>query len=60
MSKTGNSFLKRWLTGIILVPVLLIVIIFGSKEIFAAVIIFFILGGVWEYNQHGFRKRFRE
>jgi phosphatidate cytidylyltransferase len=58
MSKTGNSFLKRWLTGIILVPVLMIVILFGSKEIFAAVIILFILGGVWEYNNMVFGKGF--
>ncbi len=58
MSKTGNSFFKRWLTGIILVPVLLIIIIFGSQEIFAAVVIFFILGGVWEYNNMVFGKGF--
>ena len=58
MSKTGNSFLKRWLTGIILVPVLMIVILLGSKEIFAAVIILFILGGVWEYNNMVFGKGF--
>jgi phosphatidate cytidylyltransferase len=58
MSKTGNSFLKRWLTGIILVPMLLIVIWFGPKEIFAAIIIFFILGGVWEYNHMVFGNSF--
>jgi phosphatidate cytidylyltransferase len=58
MSKTGNSLLKRWLTGIILVPVLLIIIFFGSKEIFAAVVILFILGGVWEYNNMVFGNGF--
>jgi phosphatidate cytidylyltransferase len=60
MSKTGNSYLKRWLTGIILAPILLIAILFGPKEIFAAIIIIFILGGVWEYNHivfgNGFKK----
>jgi phosphatidate cytidylyltransferase len=50
MSKIENSDIKRWLTGIILAPILLIAILFGSKEIFAAIIIIFILGGVWEYN----------
>jgi phosphatidate cytidylyltransferase len=50
MPKTGNSYLKRWLTGIILVPVLVIIILFCSEAVFCAVIILFILCGVWEYN----------
>lgn len=58
MSPTGNSFVKRWLTGIIIVPVLLLVIFWGSKELFAALVIFFTLGGVWEYNNIVFEKGF--
>ena len=51
MSKTENSFIKRWLTGLILAPVLVIVILFCSQTIFAALVIIFTLGGVWEYNR---------
>jgi phosphatidate cytidylyltransferase len=58
MSKTGNSLLKRWLTGLILAPLLVIVIVFGSKEIFTALVILFILGGVWEYNHMVFGNDF--
>jgi len=50
MLKINNSLIKRWLTGIIIVPLLLAVILFGSEAMFAAVVILFILGGVWEYN----------
>jgi phosphatidate cytidylyltransferase len=50
MSKTGNSYLKRWLTGLILAPLLVIVILFCSEAVFCAVVILFILDGVWEYN----------
>lgn len=58
MSKEGNALLKRWLTGIIIVPVLLLIIFFGSREIFAAIIILVTLGGVWEYNNMVFGKGF--
>jgi len=50
MSKTENSFIKRWLTGLILAPVLVIIILFCSETIFAALVIICVLGGVWEYN----------
>ena len=50
MSKTDNSYLKRWLTGLILAPLLVIVILFCSETVFSTVVILFILGGVWEYN----------
>ena len=48
MAKTPSSLIKRWLTGIVLVPLLLLVIFFGSEAMFAAVVILFICGGVWE------------
>lgn len=53
-----NSFVKRWLTGIILAAVLLAVIIFASAEILSAIITIFIIGGVWEYNGMVFGKGF--
>ena len=58
MSKNSSSLFKRWLTGLIIVPVLLLVIFLGSPEIFAAVVILFILGGVWEYNHMVFGQGF--
>lgn len=58
MAKTANSLLKRWVTGLILAPILVIIIVFGSKEIFAALVMFFILGGVWEYNHMVFGQGF--
>jgi phosphatidate cytidylyltransferase len=58
MSKTGNSYLRRWLTGLILVPLLVIIILFCSEAVFCAVIILFILGGVWEYNHMVFGNGF--
>lgn len=58
MSPTGNALVKRWLTGIIIVPVLLLVIVWGSKELFTALIIFFTAVGVWEYNNIVFGKGF--
>jgi phosphatidate cytidylyltransferase len=58
MSKTGNSYLKRWLTGLILAPLLVIVIVFCKEAVFSAVVILFILGGVWEYNNMVFGKGF--
>lgn len=54
----NSPFLKRWLTGIVLAVILLLVIVFAPIEIFAAVIIICILGGVWEYNNIVFGKYF--
>jgi phosphatidate cytidylyltransferase len=58
MSFKNNSLLKRWVTGLLLAPILVLVIVFGSKDIFAALVIFFILGGVWEYNHMVFGNGF--
>ena len=58
MAKTPSSLIKRWLTGIVLVPLLLLVIFFGSEAMFAAVVILFICGGVWEYHHMVFGQGF--
>ena len=58
MSKITNSYIKRWITGIVIVPVLLIIILFGSESMFSALVIIFILGGMWEYNNMVFGKGF--
>jgi phosphatidate cytidylyltransferase len=49
---------KRWLTGVILAAVILVIILIGSTEALAAVITIFIFGGVWEYNKIVFGKGF--
>lgn len=58
MSGKSNSLFKRWLTGLILAPILVLIIVFGSIEIFAALVVLFSLGGVWEYNHMVFGKGF--
>ena len=45
-----NSFIKRWITGIVLVAAILVIIFFASMEVLVAVIMIFILGGAWEFN----------
>jgi len=46
-----NSNLQRWLTGIVLAVVLLLIIFLGPLELLAALITLCIAGGVWEYNR---------
>ena len=46
-----TSHLKRWLTAIIAVPLLLAIIFYGSDAVFSATIIIVILAGVSEYHQ---------
>ncbi|KUG24409.1 phosphatidate cytidylyltransferase [hydrocarbon metagenome] len=58
MAKTANSLLKRWVTGLVLAPFLVLIIVFGSEEIFTALVTFFIIAGVWEYNHMVFGKGF--
>lgn len=58
MSPIESSLIKRWLTGLVIVPILLLVIVFGSEYLFSAVVIAFILAGVWEYNAMVFGKGF--
>jgi phosphatidate cytidylyltransferase len=45
-----NSNLQRWLTGIALGVILLLIIFLGSLELFAAAIMLIIIIGMWEYN----------
>ena len=58
MFKIESSLIKRWLTGIMIVPMLFVIILFGSEKIFSAVVIIAVLGGVWEYNNMVFGKGF--
>ncbi len=51
-----NHHFKRWLTGLIAVPLLLALIIYGSEKLFYAVIAAVILLAVWEYNRLVFGK----
>ncbi len=50
--------LKRWITGIIAVPLIFAIIVYASKMVFAAFVILLILGGVSEYNSMVFGKGF--
>jgi phosphatidate cytidylyltransferase len=53
-----NSNIQRWLTGIVLAAILLLIIILGPVELLTAAIALFIVGGVWEYNAIVFGKGF--
>lgn len=47
---TQNSNLQRWLTGLVLAAVLLLIIVMGSLVVLTAVITLVIVIGLWEYN----------
>ena len=47
---TQNSNLQRWLTGLVLAAVLLLIIVMGSPVVLTAVITLVIVIGLWEYN----------
>lgn len=55
-----NSNLQRWMTGLVLAAVLLLIILLGPLEVLALVITLVIVVGIWEYNSivfgHGFLK----
>lgn len=53
-----NSYVKRWVTAILLLAALLSAIVYASAEILTAIITVIILGGVWEYNRMVFGKGF--
>lgn len=53
-----NSIVKRWLTAILLLVVLLSAIVYASAEILTVIITVIIIGGVWEYNRMVFGKGF--
>ena len=59
MSKTGNSYIKRWLTGLNSGAFISRnYFILFRKQFSPLLIILFILGGVWEYNQMVFGNGF--
>jgi len=45
-----DSHIKRWITGVVAVPLLFVVIFFGSELLLAAVVTLIIAGGLTEYN----------
>lgn len=51
-----NAHLKRWLTAVIIVPLLIGIISYGPGILFAILVIFFIVGGMVEYNHMIFDK----
>ncbi len=46
-----NPHLKRWITGVIAVPILFLIIAYGAETIFTLLIIIAALVGVTEYNR---------
>ncbi len=46
--------LKRWVTGLVAVPILFAIIAYGSAEIFAVMIFLVSLIGMWEFNRMAF------
>jgi len=45
-----SAHIKRWVTGVIAVPLILVLVIWGTKDLFALVIACIIAVAVWEYN----------
>jgi phosphatidate cytidylyltransferase len=50
--------IKRWISGVIAVPILFAIIFYGSEVVFSAFIIIVILGAVIEYNRMVFNGGF--
>ncbi|MCG6536706.1 MAG: phosphatidate cytidylyltransferase [Syntrophales bacterium LBB04] len=46
-----NPHMKRWITGVIVVPILFVIIAYGSEELFASLILVVTLLGMAEYNR---------
>jgi hypothetical protein len=46
----ANTFVTRWLTGLILVAVIFGIIVFAPPVGLVAVIVLVAVGGIWEYN----------
>jgi phosphatidate cytidylyltransferase len=53
-----SPHIKRWITGIIAVPLLFLIIWYGSEEVFAAFIIFVSVAACYEYNKMIFEAGF--
>jgi phosphatidate cytidylyltransferase len=54
-----SSHLKRWITGIIAVPILFLLVIYGSDLVFTLFVAAVSLGGILEYNRLVFDERSR-
>jgi len=52
-----GTHVKRWITGIVAVPLLFVVIVYGSSLLFSVVIALLIVGGVFEYNAMVFKEK---
>lgn len=52
--KSMSPHLKRWITALIAVPILIAVIIYGGSVVFAVLIAAVSLAGVYEYNRMAF------
>jgi phosphatidate cytidylyltransferase len=50
--------IKRWISGVVAVPILFAIIFYGSEVVFSAFIIIVILGAVIEYNRMVFNGGF--
>ena len=50
-----GTHVKRWITAIVAVPLLVVVIVYGSCFLFSMVIALLIAGGVFEYNSMIFK-----
>jgi phosphatidate cytidylyltransferase len=46
-----NTHVQRWITGIIAVPLLLLIVWYGSEEVFAAFIAIVAVAAFYEYNE---------
>jgi len=51
-----SSHVKRWITGIIAVPLLIVAILYSSPLIFSLIITLLIAAGVFEYNSMIFKE----
>ncbi len=52
-----NPHMKRWITGVIAVPILFGIIAYGAEELFALLIIFATLAGMAGIQPDGLRHR---
>ena len=53
-----SSHVKRWITGIIAVPLLIVAILYSSPLIFSLIITLLIAAGVFEYNSMIFKGKY--
>ncbi|MBW2544236.1 MAG: phosphatidate cytidylyltransferase [Deltaproteobacteria bacterium] len=53
-----NPHVKRWITAIVAVPLLFVVILYGSSMLFSIAITLLIVGGVFEYNSMVFKGKY--